>query len=163
MLRGAGIRVQHETVDYNTVYLPNILRTRGDWDGDLTYSGGGTGFSPATGLQRVWHWDGGTTRLSCLGEPCDEDHRAIGEAIEKALREINPQEYRAQIHEIQRMMGRYQGNIITDSQTRPIDLVWPWVQNWNVFKGARLDSAAMATNGIQAPYKHLWIDESKKA
>jgi peptide/nickel transport system substrate-binding protein len=161
MLNEVGIRVQHETVDYNTVYLPKILQTRGDWDGDLTYSGGGTGFSPATGLQRVWHWDGGTTRVSCFGELCDNEHRAIGDAIEKALKEIDVEKYRSQIYELQRMMGRYQGAIITDFQTRPIDLVWPWVQNWGAFAGVRTSSAAATTDGVQFPYRHLWIDKSK--
>mgnify|MGYP001432403979 CR=1 FL=1 len=77
--------------------------------------------------------------------------------IEKALREIDPDSYRSQIHELQREIGRYQSAVIVDFQATPFDLVWPWVQNWNVWRLAR---ALVATD--HGRLRSVWIDETKR-
>jgi ABC-type transport system substrate-binding protein len=152
MLRDAGMNVVVEPVDYNTVFLPNILSARGDWEGHISFSGGGMGFSPATGLQRVHHPQGGTSRVSWQGNPWDEGHKKITDMIEKALREVDTEKYRSQIYELEREIGRYQSAVIVDYQTGPFNLVWPWVKNWGVWRLAREGT------GLQ----YVWIDESLK-
>jgi peptide/nickel transport system substrate-binding protein len=152
MLREVGMRVTVEPADYNTVFLPNILSARGDWDGNISFSGGGMGFSPATGLQRVHHPAGGTTRVSWQGQPWDADHAKIAGMIEKALREVDADRYRSQIYDLQREIGKYQSAVIVDFQTAPFDIVWPWVKNWGVWRLARA--------GTEKEF--LWVDESLK-
>ena len=156
MLREVGFRVTNEPADYNNVFLPNILSARGDWDGNISFSGGGMGFSPATGLQRVHHPQGGTTRVSWLGQPWDDGHKKIADMIEKALREIDTERYRSLIYDLQREIGQYQSAVIVNYQATPFDLVWPWVQNWGVWRLTRPSTE----NKVRKEY--LWIDDTKK-
>lgn len=157
MLREVGFRVRHEPADYNTVFLPNILSARGDWDGNISFSGGGMGFSPATGLQRVHHPAGGTTRVSWQGQPWDDGHKKIADMIEKALREVDPERYRTLIYDLQREIGMYQSAVIVNFQASPFRLVWPWVKNYNVHRIAR---ARAETD--YARLNHVWIDDKLK-
>jgi peptide/nickel transport system substrate-binding protein len=157
MLREVGFRVRQEPADYNTVFLPNILSARGDWDGNISFSGGGMGFSPATGLQRVHHPAGGTTRVSWQGQPWDEGHKKIADMIEKALREVDTERYRSQIYDLQREIGMYQSAVIIDFQAGPFRLVWPWVKNYNVYRLARGRAAS-----DHARLSHVWIDDKLK-
>lgn len=152
MMQEVGFRVKNEPAEYNTVYVPNIISAKGDWDGNISFSGGSMGFSPATGLFRVHHPAGGTSRVSWRGEPWDSDHKKISDLIDAAGKEIDQERYRSRIYELQRELGLYQGAVIVNFSTGPFSLVWPWVKNWNTFRLAR------ATTG----FRHVWIDEKLK-
>jgi ABC-type transport system substrate-binding protein len=152
MLQEVGFRVRNEPAEYNTVYVPNIISAKGDWDGHISFSGGGMGFSPATGLFRVHHPAGGTSRVSWRGEPWDSDHKRISDAIDAAGKEIDQERYKSRIYDLQRDLGMYQGAIIVNFSTGPFSLIWPWVKNWNAFRLAR------DTTGL----RHVWIDDTLK-
>jgi peptide/nickel transport system substrate-binding protein len=153
MLQEVGFRVRNEPAEYNTVYVPNIISAKGDWDGHISFSGGGMGFSPATGLFRVHHPAGGTSRVSWRGAPWDADHKRISDAIDAAGKEIDQDRYKSRIYDLQRDLGMFQGAIIVNFSTGPFTLVWPWVKNWNTFRLAR------ETTGL----RHVWIDDTLKS
>lgn len=147
-MAASGLRLKLEKADYNTVFLPLILASKGNFDGDLSFSNGPLGFSPATFFARALSYNGGTTRSAFK----DDGQKKIDSMIEQALKTVDADKYRAAVHDIQREMGRYQGAVAYDYSTSPFTLVWPWVKNWDVFKLART-----GTNLL-----HVWIDESLK-
>ena len=149
MIAEAGLRTKQEIVNYTSVYLPNVLSARGDWEGDITMWGSVAPFTIATNLQRIWHPTGGTTRVSCFTKACDDDHAKIAALIEKALREVDASAYKSQIHELQRLMGLHQGAISYNYSSTPFSLIWPWVKNWQVWRLSR----------AQTRYHYVWADE----
>src|SRR5262249_53083029 len=138
-----------EQADYNTVFLPLILAAHGDFDGDMSFSGGPMGFSPATGLQRMLSSTGGTTRSAFH----DDGQKQIDSMIQNVLQEVDPDRYRSKVYDIERQMGQYQGAVVYDYSTSPFTMVWPWVKNWNVWNLAR------AGTGL----RFVWIDQSQVA
>ena len=74
-LAASGIRLKLEKADYNTVFLPLILASKGNFDGYMSFSNGPMGFSPATFFARALSYNGGTTPLSVQGRRPEEDRR----------------------------------------------------------------------------------------
>ncbi len=149
MLSAVGMRGKLEQANYASAYLPKIIPSHGNFDGDIAFRSATVGFEASSGLQRALHSKGSTT-----GSSFDDDgQRKIDGLIEGALKELDHQKYVQRIHELQKELGLYQGAVVFTSQCPSISLAWPWVMNLQVFKGS------LTGTGL----RHVWIDESRRS
>ena len=152
MINQIGIKTQFEVVDYQGVFLPRYLQNRGDFEGISWTSLGNSGFDVAQQVSRVWTSSPAASRSSWD----DDTQRKIDSIIERAAKEVDSEKYRSLMHEFQREEAMYQGGISHGFSAADYTLVWPWVQNWRVWR---------ASDQItDEPFSRdrLWIDDSKK-
>lgn len=154
MLTSIGIKSKLEAAERVTVFNTQILPSGGKFPGDMSGLARAIGFDPGAGLYRTNHSKGANT-----GSAFDDDgQRQIDAAIEKVLKEVDPQKNAALIKELQKQLGMYQGSIPFNYQSPPVSFTWPWVKNYGVFTATPVG----AGTSRRLVYHNLWIDESLK-
>lgn len=151
MMNAAGIRSQLRVADYQAEYLPKYRQSRGDFEG-LSWAGAA---APAPDLSmellRVWHSRSDDTMSGWE----DAAQAKIDSRIESLGKELDAEKFKTAIHDFQREMAAHMGGVPYFYSAANYDLVWPWVQNWNVWRGSLIDTYTFRDR--------LWIDQSKRA
>jgi len=155
MLNAAGIRNKLEVVDYQGFFLPKILQNKGDFEG-LSWSGTGSpGFDLSVELGRVWTSFAAASRSSWK----DDGQAKIDALVDKAQKEPDTAKFTAIMLDFQKEAALFMGGVPYNFSSGKHNMVWPWLQNWSVYRTSQGDSGL--TTNVPGLW-HVWYDESKK-
>jgi ABC-type transport system substrate-binding protein len=151
MIAEGGIRFKLLLEDYATVYIAVYQYSKGLFDGASAMPGG-VRADAGQMLQIFYHSNGSAGRIPPNANP------AMDALIEKQLREPDREKRIAMTHEIQKTLAKGMDALPVGFQTRPYNLVWPWLQNRGTYRSWVSGGGAASTE----LFPYLWYDASKR-
>jgi ABC-type transport system substrate-binding protein len=148
MMQEGGLRISRGGVDYQTRYIPDYYRAKGDFDG-ISTSTGGSRPDPGLWLYVHYHTNGSVAHWKLDGDA------EFNRMLLAQMQEFDRNRRIAMIKDIQRYAAKLMPVVPIAGDTAGLQISWPWVGNYGVFRP--WPEAAGATE-VDV---HLWYDKAK--